>query len=127
VLIVTIHVTSSQWLVNLKPAVEDAVAVEGVGVGVDSPSEMSQDHYLARVVKLGPVRTSKEMCLPSDLATKEKMVTCYAHLRRSWLCILEPTLEMMHVRSGSLKSNWCCRSPPILPLYLQDMQYGRKQ
>ncbi len=31
VLIVTIHVTSSQWLVNLKPAVEDAVAVEGVG------------------------------------------------------------------------------------------------
>ena len=53
-LIVTIHVTSSQWLDNLKPAVEDAVAVEGVGVGADSPSEMSQDHYLARVVKLGP-------------------------------------------------------------------------
>jgi hypothetical protein len=60
VLIVTIQVTSSQWFVNLKPAVEDAVAVEGVGVGVDSPSEMSQDHYIARVVKLGPVRTSKE-------------------------------------------------------------------
>ncbi len=123
----TIHVTSSQWLVNLKPAVEDAMAVEGVDVGVDSPSEMSQDHYLARVVKLGHVRTLTEMCLPSDLATKEKMVTCYAHLRISWLCKLEPTLEMMHVRSGSLKNNWCCRSPPILPLYLQDMQYGRKQ
>ncbi len=51
------------------------MAMEGVGVGVDSPSKMSQDHYLARVVKLEPVRTSKEMCLPSDLATKEKMVT----------------------------------------------------
>ena len=38
-------------LVNLKPAVEDAVAVEGVVVGVDSPGKMSQDHYLARVVK----------------------------------------------------------------------------
>jgi hypothetical protein len=59
VLIVTIHVTSSHWLINLKPAVEDAVALEGVGVGVDSPSEMSQDHYLAKVVKLEPVRTSK--------------------------------------------------------------------
>jgi hypothetical protein len=80
-LIVTFQVTSLLWLVNLKPAVEEAVAVEGVGVGVDSPIEMSQDHYLARVVKLGPVRTSKEMCLPSDLATKEKMVTCYAHTR----------------------------------------------
>jgi hypothetical protein len=116
-LIVTSQVTSSQWLVNLKPAVEDAVAVEGVGMGVDSPRKRSQDHYLARVVKLGPVRTSKEMCLPSDLATKEKMVTCYAHLRRSWLFILEPTLEMMHVRSGYLKSNLCCRSPPILTQY----------
>jgi hypothetical protein len=40
-----------QWFVNLKPAVEDAVAVEGVVVGVDSPGKMSQDHYLARVVK----------------------------------------------------------------------------
>ena len=71
-LIVTVHVTSSRWLDNLKPAVEDAVAVEGVGVGADSPSEMSQDHYLARVVKLGPVRTSKEMCLPSDLQQRER-------------------------------------------------------
>ena len=62
-LIVTFQLTSLLWLVNLKPAMEDAVAVEGVGVGVDSPSEMSQDHYLERVVKLGPVKTSKEMCL----------------------------------------------------------------
>jgi hypothetical protein len=54
------------------PAVQDAVAVEGVGVGVDSPSETSQEHYLARVVKLGPTRTSKAMYLPSDLATKKK-------------------------------------------------------
>ncbi len=50
-LIVTCQVTSSQWLVNLKPAVEDAVTVEGVVVGVDSPGKMSQDHYLTRVVK----------------------------------------------------------------------------
>ena len=71
-LFVTFQVTSSQWLVNLKPAMEDAVAVVEVDVGVDSPSKMSQHHYLARVVKLGPVRTSKEMCLPSDLATKER-------------------------------------------------------
>jgi len=55
--------------------VEVRVAVEGVGVGVDSPTEMSQDHYLSRVVKLGPVRTLKEMCLLLDLATKEKMAT----------------------------------------------------
>ncbi len=104
-LIVTFQVTSLLLLVNLKPAVEDAVAMEGVGMGVDFASKMSQDHYLARVVKLGSVRTSKEMCLQLDLATKEKMVTCCAHLRRSWLFILEPTLEMMHVRSGYLKSN----------------------
>jgi hypothetical protein len=65
------------------------VVVEGVGMGVDSPSKMSQEHYLATVVKLGPARTSKGMYLPSNLATKEKMVTCYAHPRRSWLFILE--------------------------------------
>ncbi len=126
-MIVTCQVTSSQWLANLKPAVEDVVAVEGVGVGVDSPSEMSQDHYLTRVVKLGPVRTSKEICLPSDLATKEKMVTCYAHLRKSWLFILEPILEMTHVRSGYLKNDLCCRSPHILTQYLQGMKYRRRQ
>ncbi len=50
-LIVTCQVTSLQWLVNLKLAVGDAVAVEGVVVGVDFPGKMSQDHYLARVVK----------------------------------------------------------------------------
>ena len=126
-MIVTFQVTSLLWFVNHKPEVEVAVAMEGVGVGVDSPSEMSQDHYLARVVKLGPVRTLKEMCLPSDLATKEKMVTCYAHLRRSWLFILETTLEMMHVRSGYLKSDLCCRSPHILTEYFQGMQYGRRR
>jgi hypothetical protein len=79
-------------------AVQDAVAVEGVGMGVDSPSKTSQEHYLARVVKLGPARTSKAMYSPSDLVTKEKMVTCYAQTRRSWLFILEPTMGMMHVR-----------------------------
>ena len=93
------------WLVSLMPAVQDTVAVEGVGVGIDSPSKTSQEHYLARVVKLGPARTLKAMYLPSDLATKETMVSCYAHHRRSWLFILEPTMGMMHVRSGSLKSN----------------------
>jgi hypothetical protein len=36
------------WIVGLMPAVQDMVAVEGVGVGVDYPSEMSQEHYLAR-------------------------------------------------------------------------------
>jgi hypothetical protein len=35
------HVTSLLWLVNLKPAVEELVAVEEVVMGVDSPSEMS--------------------------------------------------------------------------------------
>jgi hypothetical protein len=99
------------------PAMEDAVAVEGMGVGVDSPSKTSQEYYLARVVKSGPARTSKAMYLPLDLATKEKMVTCYAHPRRSWPFMLEPTMGMMYVSSGSLKSNWCCRSPPILTQY----------
>ncbi len=48
------------------------MAVERVVVGVDSPGKMSQDHYLTRVVKLGPARTSSRMYLPSDLGTKEK-------------------------------------------------------
>ncbi len=39
-LIVKFQVTSLLWLVDVKPAVEDAVVLEGVGVGVDSPSEM---------------------------------------------------------------------------------------
>ncbi len=47
------------WLVSLMPAVQVAVVMEGVGVGVDSPSKTSQEHYLARVVKLGPARTLK--------------------------------------------------------------------
>ena len=68
------------------------MAVEGVGMGVDSPSEISQEHYLARVGKLGLVRTSKVMCLPLALATKEKLVTCYTPPRRSLLFISEPTL-----------------------------------
>jgi hypothetical protein len=55
------------------PAVQDAMAVEGVGVGVGSPKEMNQVHYLVKVVKLGPARTSKEMSSPLDLAIKEKM------------------------------------------------------
>ena len=63
-MIVTFQVTSLLYLVNLKPAVEDALVMEGVGLGVDSPREMSQEHFLARVVKLGPVRTLKEICLP---------------------------------------------------------------
>jgi hypothetical protein len=58
------------------PAVQDAVVVEGVDVGVGSPNEMNLVHYLVKVVKSGPARTSKEMSSPSDLAIKEKMDTC---------------------------------------------------
>ncbi len=72
-------------------AVQDAVVVEGVDVGVGSPKEMNQVHYLIKVVKLGPARTSKEMSSPSNLAIKEKMETCYVPPRRSWHCILAPT------------------------------------
>ena len=86
-LVVTFQLTSLLWLVNLKLAEEDTVAVEGVGVGVGFPSQMSQEYYLARVVKLRPGRTSKEMCLPLDLATEEQMVTCYAHPRKNWLVV----------------------------------------
>jgi hypothetical protein len=88
------------WLVSLMLAVQDTVAVEGVAVGASSPSNMSQGHYLVKVVKLGPVRTYKEMFLPSDLGTKEKMVICYVPPRRSWHYILVPPMKMMHVRSG---------------------------
>jgi hypothetical protein len=35
---------------------------------------------------------------------------------------LVPTMEMMHVRSGNPRSNWCCRSPRTLTQYLQGMQ-----
>ncbi len=50
------------------PAMQDGVAVEGVGMGVGSPKEMNQVHYLIKVVKLGPARTSKEMSSSLDLA-----------------------------------------------------------
>jgi hypothetical protein len=83
------------------PAVQDVVAVEGVDMGVSSPKEMNQLHYLVKVMKLGPARTSKEMSSPSDLTIKGKMETCYVPPRTSWHCILAPTKEMMHVRSGS--------------------------
>jgi hypothetical protein len=39
------------------PAVQDAVAVEGVAIGASSPSKTSQAHYLVKVVRLGPART----------------------------------------------------------------------
>jgi hypothetical protein len=99
------------------PAMQDAVGVEGVGVEVGSPKEKKQVHYLVKVVKSGPARTSKEMFSPSDLAIKEKMETCYVPPRRNWHCKLAPTTEMMHVRSGSQRINLCCRSPPILMQY----------
>jgi hypothetical protein len=70
------------------PAVQDVVVVEGVDVGVGSPKEKNQVHYLVKVVKLGPARTLKEMSSPSDLAIKEKMETCYVLPRRSRHCIL---------------------------------------
>jgi hypothetical protein len=81
------------------PAVQDAVVVEGVDMGVDSPKDMNQVHYLVKVVKSGPARTSMEMSSPSDLAMKEKMKRWYVPPRRSWHCILAPTTKMMHVRS----------------------------
>jgi hypothetical protein len=96
------------------PAMQDTVAVEWVGMGVGSPKEMNQVHYLVKVVKLGPARTSKEMSSPLDLAIKEKIETCYVPPRRSRHCILAPTTEMMHVRSGSQRSSLCCRSPHIM-------------
>jgi hypothetical protein len=83
------------------PAMQDVVAVEGVDVGVGSPKEMNQVYYLVKVVKSGPARTLKKMSSTSDLAIKEKMETCYVPPRRSWHFILAPTMEMMHVRSGS--------------------------
>ncbi len=67
---VTSHILE---LVSLMPAMQDVVAVEGVAVGASSPSKMSQGHYLVKVVRLGPVRTKKEMFLPSDLGIKEMM------------------------------------------------------
>ncbi len=115
---VVCNVTSYiSWLVSLMLTVQDAVAVEGVAVGASSPSKMSQGHYLVKMMKLGPVRTYKEMILPLDLGTKVKMVICYIPSRISWHYVLVPPMEMMHVRSGSRKSKWCCWSPPILMQY----------
>jgi hypothetical protein len=37
------------WLVSLMPAVQDAVAVEGVDVGIGYPKVMNQVHYLIKV------------------------------------------------------------------------------
>ncbi len=48
---------------------------------------------------------------------KRKDVICNVPPRRSWHYILIPPMEMMHVRSGSRKSKWCCRNPPILMQY----------
>jgi hypothetical protein len=54
------------------PAVQDMVAVEGVDVGVDPSKEMNQVHYLLKVVKAGPARTSKELSSPLDLAIRKR-------------------------------------------------------
>ena len=67
--------------------------------------------------EVGACNDLKGMGLPLDLATKEKMVTCYAAPRRSWHYMLAPTTEMMRVRSDSQRSNLCFRSPPILIQY----------
>ncbi len=45
------------WLVSLMPAVQDTVAVEGVGVEASFPSKTSQAHYLIKVVRLRLART----------------------------------------------------------------------
>jgi hypothetical protein len=59
------------WLISLMPAVQDTVVVEGMGLGVGSPSKTDQVHYPVKVVRLGPESTSKEMFLPLAV-TKEK-------------------------------------------------------
>ena len=71
-------------LVSLMPAVQDAVAVEGVDVGVGSPKEMNQVHYQVKGVKSGPARTSKVISLPSALATRARMEICSALPWRRW-------------------------------------------
>jgi hypothetical protein len=43
------------------------------------------------------------------------------------LNIVEPNMGIMHVRSGNLRSNWCCKSLLTLTQYLQGMHYGRKR
>jgi hypothetical protein len=44
-------------LVSIMPAIQDAMAAEGMAMGASFPSEISQGHYLVKVVRLGPVRT----------------------------------------------------------------------
>ncbi len=56
-MIVTLQVTFILWLVSLIPPAQDAVVVEGVGMGGRSPSKMSQAHYLVNVVRLEPAKT----------------------------------------------------------------------
>jgi hypothetical protein len=58
------------------PTVQDEVAVEGVAVGASSPSKMSQGHYLVKVVKLGPARNLKEMCLLLEECARANPDTC---------------------------------------------------
>jgi len=58
------------------PVARDAVAVVESDAGGDSPSVTSHQHHAKRV-KSGPVRTSMVTFLPSDQATKGKMVTCF--------------------------------------------------
>ena len=60
------------------PAMQEVVAVEGVDVGVGSPKGKNQVHFLVKVVKSGPARTSKVISLPSALATRARMEICSA-------------------------------------------------
>ncbi len=60
------------------PAMQEAVAVEGVDMGVGSLKEKNQVHYLIKVVKSGPARTLEVISLPSALATRARMEICSA-------------------------------------------------
>ena len=57
-----------------------------------------------------PARITNKMYLPLYLENQAKIMICFTHPRRSWPYILEPTMVMIHVRSGNLRSNWCCKS-----------------
>ncbi len=43
--------TNCKITFDYMPAMQNAVAVEGVDMGVGSPKEMNQVHYLVKVVK----------------------------------------------------------------------------
>jgi hypothetical protein len=96
--------------------VEDAaVAVEGVGMGVDSPSEISQEHYLAS--KSGEVGACKDLegnVFTIGSGNKGKVGDMLHTSKEKFALYIGTNSGLMHVRSGSLKSNWCCRSPHIL-------------